>query len=96
MYLVSYDISDNRLRSKIAKTLEGYGRRVQYSVFECRLSRKQYEAMYRKLLELMDREEEGSIRIYCLCTSCDQRTHVIGCDLLDPRVSPEEEDLFIV
>jgi len=52
--------------------------------------------VYRKLLELMDREEEGSIRIYCLCTSCDQRTHVIGCDLLDPRVSPEEEDLFIV
>ena len=37
MYVVSYDITSDRLRNKIAKTLEGYGTRIQYSVFECRL-----------------------------------------------------------
>ena len=36
-WLVSYDVRDsNRLR-KVAKKLEGYGERLQYSVFRCRL-----------------------------------------------------------
>ena len=40
MYVVSYDISSDRLRNKVARTLEGYGTRIQYSVFECKLSEK--------------------------------------------------------
>lgn len=36
-YLVAYDIADDRRRTRIAKILERYGDRVQYSVFivEC-------------------------------------------------------------
>ncbi len=34
MIIVSYDISDNKLRSKFAKFLMQYGDRVQYSVYE--------------------------------------------------------------
>ena len=34
-YLVSYDIPDTKRRTKLAKTLEDFGDRVQYSVFEC-------------------------------------------------------------
>lgn len=33
MYVVAYDIPDDRRRARIAKTLEGYGDRLQYSVF---------------------------------------------------------------
>ncbi|RJP64442.1 MAG: CRISPR-associated endonuclease Cas2, partial [Candidatus Abyssobacteria bacterium SURF_17] len=32
---VSYDVSNNKKRSKIADILKDYGHRVQYSVFEC-------------------------------------------------------------
>lgn len=32
-YIVAYDVADDRRRSQIAKTLESYGDRVQYSVF---------------------------------------------------------------
>lgn len=32
-YLVAYDIVDDRRRTKIAKVLESYGDRIQYSVF---------------------------------------------------------------
>ena len=40
MYVVvSYDITNDRRRLKVMKTLEGFGERVQYSVFECRLKR---------------------------------------------------------
>jgi CRISPR-associated protein Cas2 len=32
-YLIAYDISDDVRRTKVAKKLESYGDRVQYSVF---------------------------------------------------------------
>lgn len=34
MLLVSYDISDDKLRTRFSKFLCKYGRRLQYSVFE--------------------------------------------------------------
>jgi CRISPR-associated protein Cas2 len=36
-YLVSYDISDPKRLRKVARSLEGFGVRLQYSVFECPL-----------------------------------------------------------
>ena len=53
MYLVCYDITSDRVRNQIVKTLEGYGRRVQYSVFECDLDEKRYKELYGKLLRIM-------------------------------------------
>ena len=78
MYVVSYDIVSDRLRSKIAKTLEGYGTRIQYSVFECRLSEKKYKELYGKLMQLMTGVEEGSIRFYSLCGNCERKIRTIG------------------
>ncbi len=37
LYVVSYDIADDDRRSDVAEALLGYGRRLQYSVFECAL-----------------------------------------------------------
>jgi len=34
MIIVSYDISDDKLRAKFAKYLSRFGHRIQYSVFE--------------------------------------------------------------
>ena len=34
-YVVSYDISDDRRRLNLVKTLLDFGAMVQYSVFEC-------------------------------------------------------------
>ena len=35
IYFISYDITSNKLRSKIEKKLKNYGSRVQYSIFRC-------------------------------------------------------------
>jgi len=43
LILVSYDIPNDRRRVKIAKTLEDFGDRVQYSVFECDLEQEHFE-----------------------------------------------------
>lgn len=78
MYVVSYDIPSDRLRNKIAKTLEGYGTRIQYSVFECSLGEKKYKEMYGKLLALMADIEDGSIRFYRVCANCERKIRTIG------------------
>lgn len=78
MYLISYDITDNRIRGKIAKELSGYGQRVQYSVFECRITEQQYKELYQKLVILMQEEEEGNIRIYDICGKCEQKLSTVG------------------
>jgi CRISPR-associated protein Cas2 len=36
-YLVSYDICDPKRLRRVARALEGFGVRLQYSVFECPL-----------------------------------------------------------
>jgi CRISPR-associated endonuclease Cas2 len=41
LILVSYDIPDDRRRTKLAHTLKDFGQRVQYSVFECLLTADQ-------------------------------------------------------
>jgi len=34
MLIISYDISNNKVRTKFSKYLKKYGRRLQYSVYE--------------------------------------------------------------
>jgi CRISPR-associated protein Cas2 len=67
--VVSYDIPDNKRRSRVAKVLEGYGYRVQKSVFECELSPELYERM-KKRLEKRIKPDQDSIRYYYLCQNC--------------------------
>ncbi|MEW6418386.1 MAG: CRISPR-associated endonuclease Cas2 [Nitrospirota bacterium] len=47
--MVSYDIKDDLIRRKVQKILEGFGERVQYSVFECLLTDSQYKNMKNKV-----------------------------------------------
>lgn len=78
MYVISYDITDTKRRNKIFKVLKNYGEHKQYSVFECDISKKRFNTLYRELLDLMDDEEEGNIRIYHLCKLCSASIVVIG------------------
>ena len=94
MYVVSYDISNDKVRAKIAKELENFGRRVQYSVFECRISEKQFEQLYGKLTVLMQEEKEGNVRIYKLCGKCERDVITIG--IKNAALSQMEEELFII
>ncbi|MCI8929001.1 MAG: CRISPR-associated endonuclease Cas2 [Lachnospiraceae bacterium] len=94
MYLISYDITDNRIRGKIAKELSGYGQRVQYSVFECRITEQQYKELYQKLYQklviLMQEEEEGNIRIYNICGKCEQKLSTVGIESREKALDKDE------
>lgn len=38
LYIVTYDIADQKRWRKVFKTMKGYGTRLQLSVFQCRLT----------------------------------------------------------
>lgn len=75
--VVSYDIVDDKKRAKIANILKDYGRRVQYSVFECELSKKVLRKMVKELLEHVELEKD-SIRLYRLCRECKSNIEAYG------------------
>jgi len=84
--VVSYDISNDKRRTKVLKTLRDFGTHVQYSVFECRLTKRQIGHLKRLLNATI--ESTDSIRIYYLCKSDVTRTEFLGRGDLSP------EDLF--
>lgn len=63
--VITYDICDNSRRSRISKLLEDYGFRVQFSVFESFLERKDIDKLQGKLEKIIDKEED-KIKIYTL------------------------------
>ena len=76
-YLVSYDITDDRRRTKLSKKLKDFGTRVQYSVFECILNATEFERMHQEMETIIDQEED-SIRIYQICAACEKIIAIIG------------------
>ncbi len=40
LYIVTYDIADERRGRRVFRTMKGYGRWLQLSVFQCRLNRR--------------------------------------------------------
>ena len=53
MVVVAYDISNDRRRAKAVKILERVGVRVNFSVFECMLTERQYESLRDELLQVI-------------------------------------------
>lgn len=71
-YVVAYDIADTKRRARVVKLLEELGLRVNYSVFECMLTKAQYENMCEQLQKhIIVREDQ--INIYPICTECFAR-----------------------
>ena len=57
-FIVSYDVSDDRRRTRIAKTLLDFGDRVQFSVFCCQLSPRERVQLEQRLKEGLNQAED--------------------------------------
>jgi CRISPR-associated protein Cas2 len=77
LYVVSYDIPDDRRRTRVHSALTGFGTWVQYSVFECFLNRKQRLQLETRLLKEIHQRED-TVRIYGLCGACQPKVEVLG------------------
>lgn len=73
-HLITYDVRDPKRLRQVAKKLEGYGTRVQYSVFRCRLDNEMLERLHWELNQLM--AEEDDLLVIPLCGSCASKVPV--------------------
>lgn len=89
LYVIAYDIPNDRRRTRVHKTLSGFGRWTQYSLFECYLSSKELVALRGKLDRLL-KPAEDSVRFYYICAACVARVDTIGSQ------KPAEETVFLV
>lgn len=91
LHVVVYDITDDRVRGRVANALEGFGRRVQESVFECDLDEKLLGELVARLQTELKPSDDGQLRVYRVCGNCLQASFGIG------RIKPVDRDsCFIV
>ena len=78
-HLIGYDIREPGRLRRVARCVEGYGERVQYSLFRCRLDPTARERLRCELAELC--EPEDDILIIPLCDRCAGKVveHSAGC-----------------
>ena len=83
--LVAYDVATDdaagrRRLHRVAKACEGFGQRVQKSVFECVLSESELALLEARLLRLIDPNRD-SLRLYRLREPRASYTRIIGVDV---------------
>ena len=63
MYIVTYDIANNRRWRRVFKTMHGFGEWLQLSIFQCRLSRRRRAELETQLRELVKAGEDHVLLI---------------------------------
>lgn len=76
--VVTYDISSDKTRTKLHKTLRRFGERVQFSVFECILTNEMFEQMCSEIAVVLEHQELWRVRYYEICEACRRRTVTLG------------------
>jgi CRISPR-associated protein Cas2 len=92
-YVVAYDTPDDRRRYRLAKCLNDYGKRVQYSVFDARLTRQLFDKMVEELTALIVPQSDR-VHVYPQCAACQARAVFLGTTAGDER--PGAEMVFIL
>ena len=89
MVVVVYDIPDDKRRVKLSNFLEGYGHRIQLSVFECFISLDEMRQLHEKVKKLV-KPAEDNVRFYWIATEAVSMVLTIGSE------KPEEPPKYYV
>lgn len=57
-FIVCYDIADDKRLARVAKTMRGFGDRIQYSVFECQLNGSDLARCRHMLAQIIHHRED--------------------------------------
>ncbi|MFP4308545.1 MAG: CRISPR-associated endonuclease Cas2 [Desulfococcaceae bacterium] len=89
-YLLGYDIANARRLAKMGKLASGFGRRVQYSFYHCRLSERQKKQLLARAGELIKEDEDQVL----LMPVTEKQLREMEC--LGLKLNLEAEGIFIV
>jgi len=82
--VVAYDVSDDKRRNKLHKTLKSYGEPVEESVFEADLDIARLRRMQTRIEKIITTDDQ--VRYYFLCEECRAKIEVLNGD--PPTVTP--------
>ena len=92
VYIVCYDIADDKRLRNVYKIMRGFGERLQYSVFMCELSDKERVVLEDKLLDVINQDEDQVL--FIPLGKRDSR-YVQGIYSLGIKYSREERTCFV-
>jgi CRISPR-associated protein Cas2 len=90
LYVVCYDISDDKVRDQMSEGLLGFGVRIQASVFELLLD----DELYGRLLQVISKvrlAREDKVRVYKVCARCVEQVAIYG-----PGEVSKDPDYWVV
>lgn len=90
LWMVCYDIADDRDRRRVERALRAVGERMQWSVFECVLTPERLKQLRAEIADEIDPETD-SVRYYPLCAWCEE-----GIDWHGEGTRSEDPDLWLV
>jgi CRISPR-associated protein Cas2 len=93
-YLICYDVRDDKRLRKVAKHLEGYGTRMQYSIFRCWLSDVQLQRLRWELTVMVDPVDD--IMFLPICSRCLEGLEVTHASINRPNWPQEPKSHQIV
>jgi len=70
--VVVYDISNDKRRTRLHNALLDFGTPVQFSVFECWLTKDEIKKMQARIKKII-RPRKDHVRFYFLCAACAER-----------------------
>lgn len=86
-YLISYDISNNKTRGRVASLLKDFGLRWQLSVFLCLLSKREMKVLRQKIEELVTQKKDSILYIPLYQDTLKKIMVVGGKNLVEDRSS---------
>lgn len=75
--ILAYDMASDTRRARLAAALEGWGYRLQESVFQLRLEPAELDEVRRQVTEIVNQADDV-LHLYPLCDSCLARSEVHG------------------
>ncbi len=81
-YIVTYDVSQDKLRNKVEKIIKEYGVRVQYSCFYCPIEKRILLQILMRLEKIIDKKTDSVIAVPL---EKDWEKYVIGTLRNDPN-----------
>ena len=90
MILISYDISDDKLRNKFSKFITKYGTRIQYSVFEITNSKRMLDNIMCEITNNFEKKFEQTDSVIIIETNENCKITKLG------YAKNEENDIILV
>lgn len=81
MYVLVYDVVDQRRRTRLHRALKNFGTPVQRSVFELDLEPGEVARMMEMVSNTIQPEEDA-VRVYRICSSCLTEARLLGAGTL--------------